>query len=653
MAYSPARIAASHKTGKSLKSGDTGVSTGADGGAAPRAVVMIVSVVVWTPALGVTVVGLKVAVVWAGKPATVKETGLENPLALGVTVMVIIAGCPALTGVLAGPLTVNPSTVKVLAELVPPPGVGLVTVTFTLPAVATSLAGIAAVIWVALTNVVGSALPLKLTTEVETKFVPAIVIASAAPPEACVFPPTVAFVTVGDGLLTLNVSAAEGPTVGAGFVTITLKAPPVAMSAAVMAAVSCAALPNVVAFALPLKLTTAFFTNFEPFTVSVKAAPPAAALAGESVLRTGWALLMVKVAPAEVPPPGAGFVTVTEGVPAVAMSAAVIAAIPCVALPKVVVLAAPLKFTTEAATKFVPFTVSVNAVPPAIALDGESVVIVGAGLLTVKFVGTDVPPPGAAFVTVTGKVPAVAMSTAVIVAVTCVALTTVVVFALPLNLTRDCPVTKPVPFTVSVNAAPPAVALDGASEVMVGSGLLTVKFVGADVPPPGAAFVTVTGKVPPAAMSAAAIAAVTCVALTNAVVFAAPLKFTTAPLTKPVPLTVSVNGAPPAVALAGDSDVMAGAGFVPVPFSVTACVVGLASSVIVSVAVLAFSAPGVNVRLITQFAPVFTVAPFVQVVPAATAKSLPFAPPRTAAFDAAKCNTSVPPLVSVTAITPL
>ena len=141
MAYSPARIAASHKTGKSLKSGDTGVSTGADGGAAPRAVVMIVSVVVWTPELGVTVVGLNADVVWAGNPATVKETGLANPLALGVTVIVIVACCPALTGVLAGPLTVNPSTVKVLAELVPPPGVGFVTVMFTFPAVATSLAG--------------------------------------------------------------------------------------------------------------------------------------------------------------------------------------------------------------------------------------------------------------------------------------------------------------------------------------------------------------------------------------------------------------------------------------------------------------------------------------------------------------------------------
>jgi len=91
MAYNPASIAASHKTGKSRKSGGVGVSNGAEGGAAPRAVVIIVNVVVWAPALGVTVVGLKVAVVWRGKPATVKETGLANPLALGVTVMVIMA----------------------------------------------------------------------------------------------------------------------------------------------------------------------------------------------------------------------------------------------------------------------------------------------------------------------------------------------------------------------------------------------------------------------------------------------------------------------------------------------------------------------------------------------------------------------------------
>ena len=70
-------------------------------------------------------------------------------------------------------------------------------------------------------------------------------------------------------------------------------------------------------------------------------------------------------------------------------------------------------------------------------------------------------------------------------------------------------------------------ALFGESDVIAGTGLFTVNGEVADVPPPGAGLVTVTLNVPAAAMSAAVIAAVTCVALTNVVVFAVPLKFTT------------------------------------------------------------------------------------------------------------------------------
>jgi len=57
-----------------------------------------------------------------------------------------------------------------------------------LPAVDTSLAGTAAEIWVALMKVVVSGLPLKLTTDFATKFVPFIVSVKAAPPGACVGP---------------------------------------------------------------------------------------------------------------------------------------------------------------------------------------------------------------------------------------------------------------------------------------------------------------------------------------------------------------------------------------------------------------------------------------------------------------------------------
>ena len=86
---------------------------------------------------------------------------------------------------------------------------------------------------------------------------------------------------------------------------------------------------------------------------------------------------MVKLIALEVPPPGAGLVTVTAGVPVEAMLAAGMAAVNCVELTKVVAGADPPKLTIEAATKFVPLIVSVKAAPPATVLFGEIVVIVG------------------------------------------------------------------------------------------------------------------------------------------------------------------------------------------------------------------------------------------------------------------------------------
>jgi hypothetical protein len=88
----------------------------------------------------------------------------------------------------------------------------------------------------------------------------------------------------------------------------------------------------------------------------------------------------VKFIGTEVPPPGAGLVTVTVSVPVEAMLDAGMAAVNCVELTNVVAGAEPLKLTIEAATKFVPLIVSVKAALPARLLFGEIVVIVGVGL---------------------------------------------------------------------------------------------------------------------------------------------------------------------------------------------------------------------------------------------------------------------------------
>jgi len=90
---------------------------------------------------------------------------------------------------------------------------------------------------------------------------------------------------------------------------------------------------------------------------------------------------------------------------------------------------------------------------------------------TVNVCALDVPPQGVT--TVTEAVPAVAIKEAGTVAVSCVAETNVVVSAVAFHLTVE-PEMKFVPFTVSVNCGPPAVAQVGLSELIVGTALTVI-----------------------------------------------------------------------------------------------------------------------------------------------------------------------------------
>ncbi len=114
--------------------------------------------------------------------------------------------------------------------------------------------------------------------------------------------------------------------------TVTLPVPTVAMSAVPIAAVNCVALTKAVVRVEPFHCTTEPLTKLVPFTVRVKADPPAVADEGLRPVIVGNGLLMVKVCAPEVPPPGAGLETVTLTVPAVVMSEAGIDAVNCVAL---------------------------------------------------------------------------------------------------------------------------------------------------------------------------------------------------------------------------------------------------------------------------------------------------------------------------------
>src|SRR4029077_3420006 len=100
----------------------------------------------------------------------------------------------------------------------------------------------------------------------------------------------------------------------------------------------------------------------------------------------------------------------------------------------------------------------------------------------------------------------------------------------PLKFTTELWI-KPVPFTVSVKAVPPAATVEGFKEAIVGAGLLIMNDCALEVPPPGVGLVTVTLRGPPATISAAGIVARIFVSVIDVGVIAglAP-KFTLPPL---------------------------------------------------------------------------------------------------------------------------
>jgi hypothetical protein len=196
---------------------------------------------------------------------------------------------------------------------------------------------------------------------------------------------------VGIGLSIVRFAALEMPPPGVGVETVTMAVPAAAMSAAVIAACKLVLETNVVVRALPFHCTVEEDTKLVPVTVSVNAAPPATAELGLTDSTVGAGLLIVSVnAVLDVPPPGAGVEMVTIAVPAVPMSAAVIAACTLVLETKVVGRELPFHSTIEDDIKFDPVTISVKAAPPATAelgfsepdaSDGIGLVGGGGGLL--------------------------------------------------------------------------------------------------------------------------------------------------------------------------------------------------------------------------------------------------------------------------------
>ena len=366
--------------------------------------------------------------------------------------------------------------------------------------------------------------------------------------------------TPGTGFAIVNAESPDVPPPGAGVTTDTCAVPAAATSDATIDACSCVPLTNDVGRSTPFQRTTDALTNPLPFTMTVNADAPAVTLDGDSDSTPGIGFAIVNGRSADVPPPGAGVHTDTCAVPVVATSDDGITACSWLPLTNVVARAAPFQRTIDALTNPLPFTVTVNADAPAVTLDGDSDSTPGTGFATVNAKSPEVPPPGAGVDTDTCAGPAAATSDAAIDACNCVALTNVVGRLTPFQRTTDA-LANPLPVTVTVNAGAPAVTLDGDSDSTLGTGFSIVNARSPDVPPPGAGVTTDTCAVPAAATSDAEIDACSCVPLTNVVGRVAPFQRTTDALTNPLPFTVRVNAAAPAVTLDGDSDTTPGTGF--------------------------------------------------------------------------------------------
>jgi hypothetical protein len=115
--------------------------------------------------------------------------------------------------------------------------------------------------------------------------------------------------TTGLGLFTVSVPALAVPPPGDGLVTVTISEALPETSLAGSAAFSSVPLTNVVTSAVPFQFTTDAITNPLPVTSSVKGPDPATTLAGLTVLTTGLGLLTVNDNGPDVPPPGAGLLT--------------------------------------------------------------------------------------------------------------------------------------------------------------------------------------------------------------------------------------------------------------------------------------------------------------------------------------------------------
>ena len=349
----------------------------------------------------------------------------------------------------------------------------------------------------AFTKVVGSGVSFHRTVELAVNAEPFTVRVKAAPPACAVDGLKLVIVGVG-GAVIVNGDPLE---VTPFALTVTVAAPAEAMRLAATDAVSLPVLTKAVGSGVSFHRMVELAVNAEPFTVKVKAAPPACAVAGARLVMVGLgAAVMVKADPLEVTPFA---LTVTVAVPTEVMRLAATDAVSLPAFAKLVGNGASFHRTVELAANAEPFTVRVKAAPPACAVDGARLVIVGVGgAVMVKAEPLEVSPFA---LTVTMAVPTEVMRLAPTDAVSLPAFTKLVGSGVSFHRTVELAANAE-PFTVRVKAAPPACAVDGARLVIVGvCGAVMVKTAPLEMNPFA---LTVTAPVPGETIQVAATEAV-------------------------------------------------------------------------------------------------------------------------------------------------
>ena len=175
-----------------------------------------------------------------------------------------------------------------------------------------------------------------------------------------------------------------------------------------------------------------------------------------------------------------------------------------------VVRSSPFQRTFDVERKFDPFTESVNEASPTVIEHGEIELIIGIGLITVKFCELDVPPPGRGLKTVIENGPAVVRFAAGTDALICVVLTNVVIRSVLFQRTLEVE-TKFDPVRLRMKVLLPTKVEVGEIVFSNGVGLVIEKLVDTEVPPPGMGLNTLIGIIPAEARLVAGTAATNCV----------------------------------------------------------------------------------------------------------------------------------------------